>query len=57
MMRTIALVKRICIQMVRDKWSFALMMVTPLVILTLLHYLLATDTTVPRFRIRGVEDA
>lgn len=56
-MRTIALVKRICIQMVRDKRTLALMMVAPVVILTLLHYLLTADTTAPRLGINGVEDS
>ena len=45
-MRTIALVKRVCIQMVRDKRALALMMVAPLVVLTLLNYLLSSNTTI-----------
>ncbi|KQL34663.1 MULTISPECIES: ABC transporter permease [Bacillaceae] len=56
-MRTIALIKRICIQMVRDKRTLALMMIAPLVILTLLHYLLSADTTVPRLGVHGAEEA
>lgn len=55
-MRTIALVKRVCIQMIRDKRTLALMMVAPLVILTLLHYLLSTDSTTPRLGVSGVEE-
>ncbi len=47
-MRTIALVKRIIHQMLRDKRALALMMVAPLIILTLLHYLLSGDTIDPR---------
>jgi ABC-2 type transport system permease protein len=47
-MRIIALVKRICRQMVRDKRALAMMMVAPLLILTLLHYLLADNTVNPR---------
>ncbi|TQR20088.1 ABC transporter permease [Psychrobacillus vulpis] len=55
-MRTIALVKRICIQMIRDKRTLALMMIAPLVILTLLHYLLSDETTSPRLGVSGVEE-
>ncbi|MFF2754556.1 ABC transporter permease [Psychrobacillus sp. NPDC058041] len=54
-MRTIALVKRICIQMIRDKRTLALMMVAPLVILTLLHYLLSADSSSPKLGVHGVE--
>ncbi|TQR10336.1 ABC transporter permease [Psychrobacillus soli] len=56
-MRTIALVKRVCIQMVRDKRTLALMMVAPLVILTLLHFLLSSDTTTPKLGVNGVEES
>lgn len=56
-MRTIALVKRVCIQMVRDKRTLALMMIAPLVILTLLHFLLSTETTIPRLGVNGVEES
>ncbi|MEI4771244.1 ABC transporter permease [Psychrobacillus sp. FJAT-51614] len=56
-MRTIALIKRICIQMIRDKRTLALMMIAPLVILTLLHYLLSADTTDPRLGVHGAEEA
>lgn len=47
-MRIIALVKRICLQMLRDKRTLALMMVAPLVILTLIHFLFNSDTVNPR---------
>ncbi|MBP1914198.1 ABC transporter permease [Lederbergia galactosidilytica] len=47
-MRILAVVKRIIQQMLRDKRSLALMMVAPLLILTLLHYLFASDTTIPK---------
>jgi ABC-2 type transport system permease protein len=47
-MRILALVKRICHQMIRDKRALAMMMVAPLLILTLLHYLLADNTINPR---------
>lgn len=56
-MRTIAIVKRICIQMIRDKRTLALMMVAPLVIITLLHYLLSADSTNPKLGVYGVEES
>lgn len=43
--------------MVRDKRTLALMMVAPLVILTLLHFLLSTDSTFPRLGVNGVEES
>ncbi|MDP4084177.1 MAG: ABC transporter permease [Bacillota bacterium] len=47
-MRTLALIKRIFFQMIRDKRALALMMVAPLLILTLLHYLFTGDSANPR---------
>lgn len=47
-MRTIALVKRIFFQMIRDKRALALMMIAPLIILTLLHYLFNGDAVKPK---------
>ncbi|WP_075983287.1 ABC transporter permease [Bacillus massilinigeriensis] len=47
-MRPIALVRRIFRQMLRDKRALALMMVAPLLILTLLHYLFNGNTNDPR---------
>lgn len=55
-MRTIALVKRIFHQMLRDKRALALMMVAPLIILTLLHYLLTSDTITPRIGVSDVDN-
>ncbi|MCY9516327.1 ABC transporter permease [Paenibacillus apiarius] len=43
-MRTMALVKRISEQMLRDKRTLALMMVAPLIILTLVHFLFTGDS-------------
>lgn len=43
-----ALVKRIFLQMLRDKRALALMMVAPLMVLTLLHYLFTSNTVNPR---------
>ncbi|HJV17922.1 MAG TPA: ABC transporter permease [Bacillales bacterium] len=47
-MRILALVKRIIHQMRRDKRALAMMMVAPLLILTLLYYLLSDNTTDPK---------
>lgn len=47
-MRTIALVKRIIQQMLRDKRTLALMMIAPLFILTLMHFLFTSNTPDPR---------
>jgi ABC-2 type transport system permease protein len=47
-MRTFALVKRIFRQMLRDKRTLALMMVAPLVIMTLMHFLFTGDTPDPK---------
>lgn len=55
-MRTIALVKRIIHQMLRDKRALALMMVAPLIILTLLHYLLSGNTVEPRLGVINGDD-
>ncbi|MBO9130692.1 ABC transporter permease [Bacillus sp. 165] len=47
-MRSIAVVKRIFQQMLRDKRTLALMMVAPLIILTLIHFLFTSDPKNPR---------
>ncbi|WP_160723768.1 ABC transporter permease [Bacillus sp. USDA818B3_A] len=54
-MRIVALVKRIIHQMLRDKRALALMMVAPLLILTLLHYLLGSNTVDPKMAVTGAE--
>lgn len=54
-MRINAFIKRICQQMIRDKRTLALMMVAPLIILTLIHFLFTSDSDV-NFRI-GVVNA
>jgi len=56
-MRILALVKRIIHQMLRDKRALALMMVAPLLILTLLHYLLGSNTVNPRIGITGADSS
>ncbi|WP_040206000.1 ABC transporter permease [Neobacillus jeddahensis] len=55
-MRILALLKRIIHQMVRDKRALAMMMVAPLLILTLLHYLLSSNTVDPRLGVTGVDE-
>lgn len=47
-MRTLAFVKRIIQQMFRDKRTLGLMMVAPLVIMTLMHFLFTADTSNPK---------
>lgn len=54
-MRILAVVKRIVQQMVRDKRALALMMVAPLLILTLLHYLFSSDTAIPRLGVLNAD--
>lgn len=55
-MSIIAMVKRIFRQMLRDKRALALMMVAPLLILTLLNYLLAGNTVDPRLGVINTDD-
>ncbi|MCJ8009283.1 ABC transporter permease [Lederbergia wuyishanensis] len=55
-MRILALVKRIILQMLRDKRALALMMVAPLLILTLLHYLLSGGSDTPRLGVNLSKD-
>jgi ABC-2 type transport system permease protein len=55
-MSVLAMVKRIFHQMLRDKRALALMMVAPLLILTLLNYLLAGNTVNPRLGVINSDD-
>ena len=55
-MSILAMVKRIFHQMLRDKRALALMMVAPLLILTLLNYLLAGNTVDPRLGVIDVDN-
>ncbi|MFB3164303.1 ABC transporter permease [Neobacillus sp. 179-J 1A1 HS] len=55
-MRIFALVKRIFHQMLRDKRALALMMVAPLLVLTLLNYLLSGNTVDPRLGVINADD-
>ncbi len=55
-MRIVAMVKRIFHQMLRDKRALALMMVAPLLVLTLLNYLLSGNTVDPRLGVINADD-
>ncbi|KOP71719.1 ABC transporter permease [Bacillus sp. FJAT-21945] len=55
-MRVLALVKRIFQQMIRDKRALALMMIAPLLILTLLDYLLSSNEVTPRLGVNHVDE-
>ncbi|MFJ5761564.1 ABC transporter permease [Neobacillus sp. NPDC093182] len=55
-MRITAMVKRIFHQMLRDKRALALMMVAPLLVLTLLNYLLSGNTVDPRLGVINADD-
>lgn len=55
-MRTIAIVKRVMLEMLRDKRTLALMLVAPLLILTLLYYLFqGVGTTSADLGVRSVD--
>lgn len=55
-MSIFAMVKRIFHQMLRDKRALALMMVAPLLVLTLLDYLLAGNTVDPRLGVMNTDN-
>ena len=55
-MRIAAMVKRIFHQMLRDKRALALMMVAPLLVLTLMNYLLSGNTVNPRLGVINADD-
>jgi ABC-2 type transport system permease protein len=54
-MRVIALIKRICQQMLRDKRTLALLLVAPLLILTLMYFLFNGSTVQPTLGVTGVD--
>jgi ABC-2 type transport system permease protein len=56
-MRILAMVKRIIQQMLRDKRALAMMMVAPLLIITLLNYLLSGNTVIPKIAVTNANDA
>lgn len=55
-MRVVALVKRICRQMFRDKRTLALLFVAPLLILTLMYFLFNGNTVDPKLGVAGIEN-
>jgi ABC-2 type transport system permease protein len=55
-MRILAMVKRIFHQMLRDKRALALMMVAPLLVLTLMNYLLSGNNVDPRLGVINADD-
>ncbi|NRD76529.1 ABC transporter permease [Bacillus sp. BRMEA1] len=54
-MRISALVKRICLQMLRDKRTLALMFVAPLLVLTLMYFIFNGNTVNPKIGVVGVD--
>src|SRR5690606_16903850 len=56
-MKIMAIIKRIRLQMLRDKRALALMMVAPLLVLTLLHYLLSSETPTPILGISHLDES
>ena len=55
-MRIKALVKRIVLQLFRDKRTLALLFVAPLLILTLMHFLFTSNGDSPKVGIEGLSD-
>lgn len=55
-MRITALVKRIVLQLVRDKRTLALLFVAPLLILTLMHFLFTSNDVPSVLGVEGVSD-
>jgi len=53
-MRTLALIKRICQEMLRDKRTLALLFVAPLLILTLMYFLFNGNTVNPKLGVVNV---
>jgi ABC-2 type transport system permease protein len=54
-MRILALIKRICQQMLRDKRTLALLFVAPLLILTLMYFLFNGSSIEPKLGIFGID--
>lgn len=55
-MRTLAVVKRICQQMLRDKRTLGLLFVAPILILTLMYFLFNGDSVEPKLGIVNVDN-
>jgi ABC-2 type transport system permease protein len=56
-MRTFALIKRICQQMLRDKRTLALLFVAPLLILTLMYFLFNGNTVEPKIGLVNIDNS
>lgn len=56
-MRVLALIKRICQQMFRDKRTLALLFVAPLLILTLMYFLFNGNTVDPKLGVSGIDSS
>jgi ABC-2 type transport system permease protein len=54
-MRTVALIKRICLEMVRDKRTLALLFVAPLLILTLMYLLFNGESANPTLGVADID--
>lgn len=55
-MRVAAMIKKIIIQMLRDKRTLALMFVAPLLILTLMYFLFNSQGTIPSLGVVGIDE-
>lgn len=56
-MRTFALIKRICQQMLRDKRTLALLFIAPLLILTLMYFLFNGNTVEPKLGVVNIDSS
>ena len=56
-MRVMALIKRICLQMFRDKRTLALLFVAPLLILTLMFFLFNGNTVEPKLAVVNIDNS
>ena len=54
-MRTLALIKRICLEMVRDKRTLALLFVAPLLILSLMYLLFNGESADPTLGVVNID--
>lgn len=55
-MRVLAMIKRILVQMIRDKRTLALMFLAPLLILTLMYFLFNSDASNPTLGVVNVDE-
>lgn len=54
-MRIMALIQRICIQMIRDKRTLALLFLAPLLVLTLMYTLFNSDSVSPKLGVKNID--